>query len=224
MDSASLYLRLFLRAEPFESAELDSLAGRMDALRLLSSNRRERYFRTHVGVAAMSFGNKVVFGARYYDKLTASQREAVGAHEFAHMLGGDYRDKRRRVVLPSLAVPLILSVGSFLAARSALVAELAFVAWFLFCFVLLSRRNAMKFREQELRCDSVAASFVEGQQLIDAIRICESMSRPRGGRRAGANAGAHPTLDQRIESIGRVTERTSGDEPGLPDGNASTEE
>ncbi len=89
MDTGSLYLRLFFGAKPFESPGLDTLAGRMNALHLLSRDPRERYYMTRARVPAVSLGNKVLFGARYYERLTESQRLAAGAHEFAHILGKD---------------------------------------------------------------------------------------------------------------------------------------
>jgi len=206
VDMGSLYLRLFLGAKPFESPGLDSLAGRMSALQLLSVDPKERYFTTRAGVAALSFGNKLLFGARYYERLTENQRLAAGAHEFAHMLGRDGRSAKRRVVLPSLVVSVLLMSATFLGTGSALLAEVATLTGLLATLSISSRLNAGPFQKQELRCDSVAASFIAGQELIAAIEIGESLARPKPRKRRAFNAVAkgHPTLQERIETIGRV--------------------
>lgn len=209
MDLGSLYLKVFLGARPFESPGLDSLAGRMDALRLLSGNPRDRYFTIRARVAALSLGNKVLFGAGYYDHLTEGQRLAAGAHEFAHILGRDGRYAQSRLVVPSLAVSFSLALAALMGTGSVLLCELVCLGGLLATLSLSSRLGAERSQRQELRCDSVAASFVGGRELIEAIRIGVSLSEPdsrrtRKRKRPSTSDGSHPSLEKRIETIGRA--------------------
>ncbi len=206
VDVSSLYLRVFLGAKSFESPELDQLAGRMDALRLLDGDNQERYFRTKASVAAMSLGNKMLFGARYYDRLDESQRLAVGAHEFAHMLTGDHYHVGRRVSIPSLAATLLLTLGALLATGSMLLAEFVLVAGFLSIFYILSRRDAQLSQEEERRCDRMALSFVDGLDLIAAIEMGGRLGGRRSERSPPQAAGVRssPNLEERIEMIGKA--------------------
>ncbi|MGA2664836.1 MAG: hypothetical protein ABSF83_07835 [Nitrososphaerales archaeon] len=101
----------------------------------------------------------------------------------------------------SLALAALLETGS------ALLCELVCLAGLLATLSLSSRLDAERSRRRELRCDSVAASFVGGRELIEAIEIGESLSRPiesRSRRRPRTSVGAHPPLHERIETIGRA--------------------
>jgi Zn-dependent protease with chaperone function len=204
MDAGSLYVRVFLGARPFESSQLDDLAERMNATHLLSGNRRDRYFTTRVGVPALSLGNKVLFGTSYYENLTEKQRLAVAAHEFAHMLEHKGR-QNRRIIVPCLVVPLVLAAVAIGITGSILLSELSMLTGFLGTFLVMNRLNAGRSRHEELKCDSLAASFVDGNELISAIETWEKLGKPRSRRgKAFPGSRSHPTLDQRIETVGAV--------------------
>jgi hypothetical protein len=205
MDASSIYLRLFLGAKPFASSEMDLLAQRMDILHLLSRNPKDRYFTTRARVAAASFGNKVLFGMKYYTSLAENQRLAASAHEFAHIMDKDH--KRWYMVFLSLVVSTALTLAVFLGTRSFLLGESAFAFGFLAIISMLSWIDAEGNRSQELQCDRVAAGYVDAEALIAAIAMGESMLSPKAKKglyyRLGTNG--YPTLEQRVRAIRGIT-------------------
>ncbi|MGA2664734.1 MAG: M48 family metalloprotease [Nitrososphaerales archaeon] len=202
MDPASLYLRTFFGARPFASQELDSLAERMGVSPSQSPNPSERYFVTGArSVTAASLGNKVLFGRRYYERLSGDERLAVAAHEFAHMM--DHDDGRSRVASLTLGLSLVLTFAALVAFHSLLLAESAFCASFLAMIRILSSRELERGRLQELRCDSLAASLVGGGPMISSIRLAESMEARRSGRGLlrRSRADHDPAFEERTRAI-----------------------
>jgi Zn-dependent protease with chaperone function len=213
MDAGTLYMRVFMGAKPFESSELDSLAEKMNVRSLMSKDAKARYFVTRSRrVAALSLGNKVLFGSRYYLSLTDTQRLAVVAHEFGHLLARDSEDRRRRVVAPSALLAASAALSSLVVTRSALLIECVLAVTFLASVTLFSAAYSEQYHEQEMRSDRVAASFVDGQALVEAIQAAESLlSREKeGGARKGMRAvmvgvggSRHPAAALRVEAIRR---------------------
>ena len=202
MDLTSFYLRTFLGARPFGSSELDSLAERMNVLHLLSGNPRDRYFTTGArAVSAANLGNKVVFGRLFYDSLSEDERLAVGAHEFAHILHCDNR--RGAIAISTLGVSLVSAAATFLAAHSVLLAELFFCLSFLGLMWIRSSGDVEKSRLEELKCDSVAASFVGGPPVVRSIRLADSMrtQRSRAGLFRGPRRDLDPGVEERASAI-----------------------
>jgi Zn-dependent protease with chaperone function len=202
MDLASFYLRTFFGAKPFGSPELDSLAKRMRVLHLMSSNPQDRYFTTDAKtVTAVNLGNKVVFGHLFYERLSEDERLAVSAHEFAHILHHD--DRRGVIAVSTLGVSLVLTAAIFFAVHSVLITEVFFCLSFLGLMWIRSSRDADRSRLQELKCDSMAASFVGGQPMISSIRLAESLLVQRSGvgffRRTRKNGD--PTVEERTRAI-----------------------
>lgn len=143
MDLASLYLRGFLGAKPFISQEMDSLAGRMSVVQRLSADNEDRYFLTGAkGVTAVTLGNKVVFGRKYYEKLSAQERLAAGAHEFAHVLDQD--NKKLRITASNMAVSFALTLATLVAFHNILLTESVFCILFLASMWVSSSRDAGK--------------------------------------------------------------------------------
>jgi Zn-dependent protease with chaperone function len=215
MDAGTFYMRVFMGAEPFESSEMDSLAEKMKVRPLMSKDTKERYFLTKSRrVAALSLGNKVLFGSRYYRSLTDAQRLAVAAHEFGHVLARDSEDRRRRVVTPSILVAALSSVSSVAVTRSALLLECVLAISFLASVMLFSAAYADHYHEQEMRSDRMAATFVDGEALVEAIQAAESFMATtrrgiRGGGREASDSSAsghsrhsrHPPAQLRVEAI-----------------------
>jgi Zn-dependent protease with chaperone function len=224
MDAGTFYMRVFMGARPFESSEMDSLAEKMNVRPLMSKDTKERYFLTKSKrVAALSLGNKVLFGSRYYRSLTDAQRLAVAAHEFGHVLAKDSEDRRRRVVTPSILVAALASVSSVAFTRSALLLECILAISFLASVMLFSAAYAGQYHEQEMRSDRMAATFVDGESLVEAIQVAESFmatARKRRGIRGGRSGagdsstssrsggdghsyrrGRHPAAQLRVEAI-----------------------
>jgi Zn-dependent protease with chaperone function len=214
MDASTFYMRVFMGAEPFESSEMDSLAEKMNVRPLMSKDTKERYFLTRSKrVAALSLGNKVLFGSRYYGSLTDAQRLAVAAHEFGHVLAKDSEDRRRRVVTPSILVAALASVSSVAVTRSALLLECILAISSLASVMLFSAAYAEHYHEQEMRSDRMAATFVDGEALVEAIQAAESFMATtrrgiRGGREASGGSASghsrhsrHPPAQLRVEAI-----------------------
>ncbi len=173
MDAGSLYLRIFFGAKPFESAEMDSLAEKMNVSGQMSKSTGQRYFLARSNLSALSIGNKLLFGARYYSKLTEKQRLAVAAHEFGHLLGKDGEDRRKRVVAPAAFVSFVFSASSFAMSRSVLFLECTLIAAFLLSTSFFSLVYSRRYHKQEMHSDELAASFVDGEALVEAIHAAE---------------------------------------------------
>jgi len=202
MEPGSIYLRIFLGAKPFQSLELDSLAESMGVSELLSSNPRERYFVTKTNMSALSFGNKLLFGARYYSDLTHSQRRAVAAHEFGHVLG-DSGERRRRLVAPSIAVSVLFSLAVLVGTGSVLALMFALLLGFVGAVAVLSTLDSDHYLKHEMSCDKLAASFVDGEALVQAIHVAESLRHASKNRFASLwrRLGTDPSIKLRVDAI-----------------------
>jgi Zn-dependent protease with chaperone function len=202
MEAGTLYLRLFLGAKSFRSSDMDSLADKMQVSCLMSRNANERYFLTKTDMAALSLGNKVLFGARYYQTLTDKQRLAVTAHEFGHLLAKDGSHRRKRVVAPALVVSVMLASLSFVLTGSPLLLECILAIAFLGSLMIFSAAYSDYYRRQEMRSDHLAASYVDGEALVEAIQAADSLVATRmKKKKIRAIAGRHPATELRVEAI-----------------------
>jgi Zn-dependent protease with chaperone function len=201
-------MRVFLGARAFKSSELDSLAESMDVSGHLSSNAEERYFLTKTNVAALSFGNKLLFGARYYSNLTDSQRCAVAAHEFGHVLGDD-GERRRRLVAPAVAVSVLLALAVCAGTGSVLALMFASALGFVGAIAALSTVDSDHYLKHEMSCDRLAASFVDEEALVQAIHVAESLRNERANRFASfwKRVGTNPSTKLRVDAI--LNQKTS---------------
>jgi Zn-dependent protease with chaperone function len=204
VDTGALYLRVFLGAKPFKSSELDSLAESMTVSDRLSSDAGERYFLTKTDVAAFSFGNKLLFGERYYANLTGSQRRAVAAHEFGHVLE-DGGERKMRLVAPAVAVLVLLALAVFVGTGSALALISAFAIGSIGALVLPSLIDSDRYLRHEMSCDKLAASFADGEALVQAIRVAESLQSASTNRnrlsRLWRRARTNPSTKLRVDAI-----------------------
>jgi Zn-dependent protease with chaperone function len=202
VDAGGLYLRIFLGARAFKSSNLDSLAESMSVSSRLSSDAGERYFLTKTNVAALSFGNKILFGARYYSNLTDNQRRAVAAHEFGHVLG-DGGEIMRRLVIPAVAISVLFTLAVFVGTGSALALMFASVLGFVGAATVLARVDSDHYLKHEMSCDKLAASFVDGEALVEAIHAAESLRNARTNRLASfrRHVGTNPSMRLRIDAI-----------------------
>ena len=212
MDLSSIYIRLVFGGRGFGSEELDLLADRMNVSGLLSRNRNDRYFKTKGRTMALSLGSKVVVGSRFYDRLTADQRLALVAHEFVHIREGDNRFRLKNVLGATVAGAIALLLVSYVGTGSVLLSSFIASVGCLVTLSIVTRVNTERYREMELRCDRIAASYTDGEALITTLRIIESTVSPKikrswAYRRA---ARAYPTLDQRITAIHGVISRGMG--------------
>ena len=202
MDAGGLYLRLFLKAKPFLSPNLDSLAETMGVSGHLSSDLGERYFLTKTNMAALSFGNKVLFGEKFYSNLTDGQRRAVTAHEFGHVLE-DGGERKKRLVAPAIAVSLLMAFAVSIASGSLVLLMLASVLGFVAAAALLSSLDSDHYLRHEMRCDRMAASFANGRALVEAIHVAESLqgSSTKGFARLWRRLGVNPATKLRIDAL-----------------------
>ncbi|MGD0477736.1 MAG: M48 family metalloprotease [Nitrososphaerales archaeon] len=214
-----VYVKLFFGGRKFESVELDALAERMGVLGLLGSTKFGRYFKSKSRISAISFGSRIIFGLNCWNRLNEEQRLALGAHEFVHIKERDSQRKVRRLLVPSLiaavltfllwlsfvhSIPLNLAVLSF-----GLV--LALIAW-LVTLALAIGVNARWNRKIELRCDTTAASYVDGEVLIGALEVCDSMvsKKVKNSWTYRLTAKTYPTQEERVEAIRKVIGQSRG--------------
>lgn len=197
------------KLEPFDSPQLDELAGRMGVLRRL--NKKQRYFFSPRAYSAFSFPGGIAFGKWYWDSLGDGQRMAIAAHEFSHIKSNDGIRRFLRIALPSLVVTLAIMITiSFVLPYSASLAVLegvgigvGTVLVFMSSYTLLSLINAPWRRRTELRCDADAAKYAEGEDLIGALSLWEGMisEKARKTMRYRILSRYYPTLAQRTETI-----------------------
>jgi Zn-dependent protease with chaperone function len=203
VDAGTLYLKVFLGAKAFTSSEMDSLAESMGVSPLLSGDE-ERYFLTKTNVTAFSFGNKLLFGARYYGRLTESQRLAVAAHEFGHVLG-DGGERRKRLVLPAISVSALMAILIFLGMGSMVALVCASLLALMGATLILSSLGSDRYLRHEMSCDRLAASFADGQALVEAIRAAEALSLEKARMRRLASirrrVGTRPSTNLRVDAI-----------------------
>jgi hypothetical protein len=202
VDAGALYLRVFLGGRAFKSSELDSLAESMSVSSHLSSNGGERYFLTKTNIAALTFGNKLLFGARYYSSLTDSQRRAVAAHEFGHVLG-DGGERMRRLVAPAVAVSVLFALAVVVGTGSTVALMFALVLGFIGAVAVLSTADSDHYLKHEMSCDKLAASFADGEALVQAIHVAESLRNASTNRLASfwKRVGTNPSTKLRIDAI-----------------------
>jgi Zn-dependent protease with chaperone function len=212
------YIRFARRLEPFDSAELDELAGRMGVLGKL--NRRQRYFFARSRYSAFSFPGGVAYGKAYWNSLDAGERIAIGAHEFSHMRNDDVRKRQVRILLPGLAIMIILaSVWIYYIlpymADSVLLAAVGLVSLVLALsgsLLLLGALNAPWRRRTELNCDIEAARYADGEDLISALELWEGgvSQKARRKMRYRVQSSFYPSLSQRVEAIRKASMTTGG--------------
>jgi Zn-dependent protease with chaperone function len=202
VDAGGIYLRVFLGARAFKSSELDSLAENMSVSSRLSSNAGERYFLTKTNVAAFSFGNKLLFGARYYSSLTEGQRLAVAAHEFGHVLG-DGGERMRRLVVPALAVSVLFALAVVVGTGSILALMFAAALGFTGAVAAFSTADSDHYLKHEMSCDKLAASFADGEALVQAIHVAESLRNASTNRLASFSRrlDTNSSMKLRIDAI-----------------------
>ena len=199
------------RLTAFDSPELDALADRMGASRFLWSDVHRRYFKTQKGILASTTGRAVRFGAVLYEMMTPEQRLAVAGHEFVHVRERDPLHNFVYLRLPPLVVWAAVWIWAFFQPDP----------WFEILILLLYTPVAVfygpfwlkllaakHFREVELRCDSVAAQYIDGEALISALQLSDSMFNPpsvKNTRRYRNLSKLYPTLEERAEAIRRST-------------------
>ena len=202
VDAGGLYLRVFLGARAFKSSELDSLAESMSVSGHLSSNGGERYFLTKTNIAALTFGNRLLFGARYYSSLTEGQRLAVAAHEFGHVLG-DRSERARRLVIPAVAVSVLFALAVVVGTGSIVALMFASVLGFIGAVAALSTVGSDHYLKHEMSCDKLAASFADGEALVQAIHVAESLRSASTNRLASfrRRVGTNSSTKLRVDAI-----------------------
>lgn len=212
------FLRLRRRLEPFDSPQLDELAKRMGVLNRL--NKKQRYFFSRRPYSAFSFPGGIAFGKWYWDSLDDGERMAIAAHEFSHIKSKDGIRRFLRIGMPSFVITLaiMIAIASILPySASAAVLEDAGVALgtafvFVCVFTLTSLINAPWRRRTELNCDADAAKYANGEDLIRALSLWESVigEKARKTIRYRILSRYYPTLAQRTETIRATIGKSTG--------------
>lgn len=206
MSLTSLYIRLWFRGTPFESADLDRLAIRMNVLASLSKNPRDRYYLSKRRLSAHNIANRVIFGRQYWDGLSRDQRVAVCAHEFVHIREGDGKRKAKRLVAPSALFSFIVFVISSITFRSVLGSLLLSVFGWFAGLSILAVLNMRWNRAMELRCDEDAAIYVDAKALITALSAGEALISPKFKRSLAYRIASksYPKFEERAQAIRAV--------------------
>ena len=201
-------MRFRFGAKPLESTEFDSLAGRMYALPRMSNNPADRWF-IGAGSIFYSTSSRVIFGQRLYNLVTDNQRLALAAHELVHIRERDARYASRHVTIPAVTGFLTFFLISY-AFWHLLLASLlvSLFGWIFLLLIFLASIGSWR-KKIELRCDVIAATFVDGQDLIAGLRIQDSLiprNRKRGfSYRLATKMTPYPSLGEREEAINHVT-------------------
>lgn len=203
--------------KPFASGELDELAIRMSVLGRLGKDPKDRWFKGP-GLTAYAVGRRVVFGVQFDEKLNDAQRRAVAAHELVHIREGDARKGFWRVTVPSVVaffiaftlsarwfyamLPLYLLSPDATIVILALAVIVGLVIFGLgeFFFRILAKPWR---RRMELRCDVLAVPFIDGNELIAALGIQDTLLTPSLRRKVTYRLwkGEYPTTEARAEAI-----------------------
>jgi Zn-dependent protease with chaperone function len=178
----------------------------MGVVKQLAKNSHKRYFRVKKKIGALSTASgRLIFDEQVYDTLNANERVAVAAHEFVHIRERDWRRQRTHYFAPSIAiwcVPTILWVVFRNSLPLSVIGILLFVGLPLAIVYLpffLRVLEAEKSREIELRCDRVAAQFVDPSDLASALIIVDRITTPamRGKILYRWGVRLYPTLQER---------------------------
>lgn len=209
----------------FQSHELDLLAERMGALRRMNPDSARRWFKVRSlgGSLAGSSKGKVIFDATQFEKLTDAQLLAVAAHELVHIRENHEGYRKWHVFVPSYLVAaslFLLSLASLpdavpryiIIPDSALVLlSLVFssVGWTISLLILVILNRGWR-KSAELKCDAIASSFVDGRDLIDALKLQDTFVSLKLKSslqfRWFSWLNPYPSLKEREEAIHRVME------------------
>ncbi|MDA4119781.1 MAG: M48 family metalloprotease [Thaumarchaeota archaeon] len=188
MSPGSAFLRFWFGATPFASAELDALADHMSVSGMLSRNPGDRWFRGP-GITAYTRGSRVVFGFELDKKLNDAQKLAVAAHELIHVRERDARHAFWHIDLPAIATGtaafVLFATWLYLVLPPYTVPVVAMLglvvggfAWV--CALVVFRTLAKPWRRKtELRCDVMAVAFVDGDDLLAALRLLDTLLTPK---------------------------------------------
>jgi Peptidase family M48 len=117
--------------------------------------------------------------------MTQDQRVAIAAHEFVHVRERDNRYDRLYSRLPPALVWVAIGVWALSQADPSSGIVLLIVAIplaFIYAPFWLKVAAAKHYRERELRCDMVAAQYVDGEALISALSLADPILNPPGVR------------------------------------------
>lgn len=196
------------RFVPIENEDFDLIAYKMEVQNVLPKDKQRRYFRVSRNLSSIAtHSNALVFGDRVYSALTPTQRVALAAHEFAHIKRKDLAHKFRRYQLPSVGLWIVFLVTSYAIFRTlSVVGVCLFVGLPIALTILpmlIELLDAERLREVELRCDEEAASYIDGSELIGALRIADSIMSSAAKRNPFRKlfARLYPTLDERSKTL-----------------------
>lgn len=211
---SSIMVKL-LRAQPFESEDLDELAETMKAAPILKRDRFHRYYESRfLPFACVAYSDALVFNFSYYQALLPEEILAVGAHEFNHIAKNHAIKRLPRTFLPAAILAVLIgylfSVNSaltnnfqlFFTFDRSLVIAFSVIFSMLFFLTISFYVNSKWLRSQETECDLSAMEFVNGNSIISAL------GKLRPNKNSGWRAKlfklmphTHPTIEERISDI-----------------------
>jgi Zn-dependent protease with chaperone function len=214
----SALLSWLLKASPFSSESLDSLAEIMLVTTTLKKTKLDRYYKARLRVGGMAFLDRIFFDANYFDTLLADEVLAVAAHELTHLKKRHGAKKFFRLTVPSAIIGVLMGffvffnfasmdpiplVGSLGKVLSSLLAALFFG---FFGLVVALYVNAKWLRSQETECDLSSVKYLNGEPMITALIKLNNLRPRRITRIERFLPKLYPTLEQRINDIRAASE------------------
>ena len=198
---SSIMVRL-LKAQPFESQALDTIAKSMKATSIIKKDRFHRYYKSSIlPIPCLAYSDSLVFNSNYYQMLSTDEVLAIGAHEFNHIAKRHIAKRLPRTVLPAAVLAVVIGYLFFINSASFLSIASTVVLSFLFFLFGSYYVNAKWFRKQEAESDLSAVEFVNGSAMISAL----ARLRPQKiSWLSKLIPHTHPTIDQRIHNIQTV--------------------
>jgi len=161
----SLICRL-MKAVPFCSESLDSLAECMNVINILKNKKCQRYYGVpNLTYYAMPFAGIVLFDTNLLHELQPDELLAVGAHEFTHIIKKHTTKRFLRIYLLPVVICLILLYVVLIH----LGLPAIFVAPPVFLLVASFYINANWSRQEETECDLATVEFGYGEAMISAL-------------------------------------------------------
>jgi Zn-dependent protease with chaperone function len=212
-------LSRLLKANPFPSEPLDSLAEAMQVNRILRAGKLERYYNMgFLATGGMAFLDRLFFDNTYLGILLPEELLAVGAHEFTHLKKKHGTKKFFRLTIPAAIVGVLIGffvfsnfasidsiplIGNLGKVVSSLLAAIFFG---FFAMVAGLYVNAKWLRQLETECDLSSVKFLNGEPMIPALIKLNNLRPKRMIRLERLMPKVYPTIEERINDIYKAAE------------------
>ena len=219
---SSIMVKL-LRAQPFESEDLDELAETMKANPILKRDRFRRYYESQfLPMACVVYSDALVFNSNYYHMLLPEEILAVGAHEFNHVAKNHAVKRIPRTFLPAAIIAVLTgylffvnsdltnNFQTFFNIDKGLVIAFSVIFSLLFFSAISFYVNGKWLRSKETECDLSAVEFANGNSMVSALeKLRPNKNSVLEGKLSKLMPHTHPTIEERINCIQNVMKMAS---------------